>query len=135
MPGKIKDRGKPQNSIIYITENNNQGKEIFGDGRRNSPYPKRPFSDFNYQTEAKVTLPNRDKFMAPIPKTSMFPPNSRKESKTPEKKLFSPNPEIKKPKPISRTPIGQNPVNKITKQDVEAFKKSPVGKMRKCSNA
>lgn len=67
---------------------------------------KKPFSEFNYQTDGTMLMHNRSLKM-PIPKLS--------------------GTEIKKPTPVSLTPVRKEFVVKNIKQEAPLFSKSPNG--------
>jgi hypothetical protein len=68
---------------------------------------------------------------APIPKIKVVALDNNNVSKTPQKQLMSPGPEIKKPMPISLTPLGQKQGLKLGKSELAMFSRSPIGRVRK----
>ena len=74
---------------------NDKGKETFSDSKEICTYLKQPFSETNFKTELKDLGVECDSLKVPFPKIRLIPPNLNKLSKTPQKKLMSPDPEIK----------------------------------------
>ena len=58
-------------------------------------YLKQQLLDVSFKTEINGSESEKGSLKTPFSKVKLIPPNSNKLSKTPQKKLMSPDPEIK----------------------------------------
>jgi hypothetical protein len=128
MPAKSELKGK-QLYVILWTDQGGASKDEKYDVKESSPSDIRPFAEFNYQIDYTAALQSRLNLKVPIPKNKLLESEVRILSKTPQRQLMSPSPEIKKPKPIL-TPLVKNNILKNNGIEISTFAKSPASKIR-----